>query len=83
MTDLYMAALDVQRLCEQQGWIDVDGILARQKNRLNLELVRDELKPLADLKEDPQITRRLEEKIARHSQPFTRIAPRKQRQDPT
>ena len=44
-----------------------------------LKLVRTELKPLAVLKEEPEIMARLEEKIARHNQPFTRITPTKPR----
>ena len=56
-----------------QDWVDVDGILVRQKDKLDLELVRRELKPLVDLKEDPQIIKRFEERITRNSQPFTRI----------
>jgi hypothetical protein len=59
----------------ERDWADVDGILARQWNKLDLKLVRTELKPLADLKEAPEIVARLEEKIARHNQPFTRIKP--------
>jgi len=58
-----------------KDWADVDGILARQWNKLNLKLVRAELKPLAELKEEPEIMARLEQKIARHNQPFTRIKP--------
>ena len=59
----------------EKDWPDVDGILARQWNKLNLKLVRAELKPLAELKEEPEIMARLEQKIARHNQPFTRIKP--------
>jgi len=64
-----------------QDWVDVDRILARQKGRLDLDLVRKELKPLVDLKEDPQIIKRLEEKIMHNNQPFTRIQPTKRRPD--
>jgi hypothetical protein len=42
-----------------------------------------ELKPLADLKQEPQIIDRLEQKIIHHNQPYTRIKPtrpRKRRQ---
>ena len=66
----------------EKDWLDVDGILARQWNKLNLKLVRTELKPLAALKEEPEIMARLEQKIAHHNQPFTRIKraqPRKKR----
>jgi len=59
----------------EKDWLDVDGILARQWNKLDLKLVRAELKPLAELKEEPEIVARLEQKIARHNQPFTRIKP--------
>jgi hypothetical protein len=62
-----------------KDWVDVDGILARQWNTLNLKLVRTELKPLAELKEEPEIVARLEEKVARHNQPFRLIQPAKPR----
>jgi uncharacterized nucleotidyltransferase DUF6036 len=62
-----------------KDWADVDGLLARQWNKLNLKLVRTELKPLAELKEEPGIMARLEQKITRHNQPFTRIKPTKPR----
>jgi hypothetical protein len=64
-----------------QDWVDVDRILARQIGKLDLDLVRKELKPLVDLKEDPQIIKRLEERILHHNQPFTRIKPSKRRPD--
>jgi hypothetical protein len=64
-----------------QDWVDVDRILARQKDKLDLELVRHELKPLVDLKEEPQIMKRLEEKIIRNNRPFTHIQPSKSRPD--
>jgi hypothetical protein len=63
----------------EKDWLDVDGILSRQWNKLNLKQVRMELKPLAELKEEPEIVARLEQKIARHKQPFTRITPTKPR----
>ena len=65
-----------------KDWADVDGILARQWNKLDLKLVRKELKPLVELKENPEIMAHLEKKIAHHNQPFTLIkpaAPRKKR----
>jgi hypothetical protein len=58
-------------------WADVEGILARQAGKLDLDLVRRELQPLAEMKEDPQIVKKLEALILRHSQPFTRIQPDK------
>jgi hypothetical protein len=63
----------------EKDWLDVDGILARQWNKLDLKLVRTELKPLVKLKEEPEIIARLEQKITRHNQPFTRIKPSKPR----
>jgi hypothetical protein len=60
-----------------KDWGDVDGILARQKNKLDFKLVRAELKPLVDMKEEPEILTRLEKKIAHHHQPFTLIQPAK------
>lgn len=54
-------------------WVDVDGVLARQRNNLDLKLVLKELKPLAELKKAPEIIPRLDQKIARYNEPFTRI----------
>ena len=62
-------------------WADVEGILARQAGKLDLDLVRRELWPLAEMKEDPQIVEKLEALIVRHNQPFTRIQPAKRRPD--
>ncbi len=62
-------------------WADVEGILARQAGKLDLDLVRRELRPLAEMKEDPQIVEKLEALIVRHKQPFTRIKPAKPRPD--
>jgi hypothetical protein len=56
-------------------WFDVDGILARQKGKLNLDLVRHELKPLLDLQERPDKLERLEEKIRAQARPFTTLPP--------
>ena len=57
----------------EKDWLDVDGILARQLGKLDLKLVWKELKPLAELKEQPEIVSRLEEKIIHFNRPFTRI----------
>ena len=56
-------------------WFDVDNILARHHGQLNLDLVREELKPLVLLKEQPEILDKLERRVAHHDQPFTRIKP--------
>jgi len=66
----------------EHDWVDVDGILARQRGQLNLRLVRRELKPLTDLKEEPKIMERLEQKIVRQTQPFTLIKATKRRKGP-
>jgi hypothetical protein len=47
-----------------RDWGDVDGILARQYGRLDLTLVRQELAPLLDLKEEPEALAKLEHRIA-------------------
>jgi hypothetical protein len=60
-------------------WGDVRGILARQIGKLDFALVRRELKPLAEMKEVPEILERLEQLITLHDQPFTLIKPSKPR----
>lgn len=49
----------------EQDWLDIRGILIRQHARLDLGQVRAELKPLVDLKEQPEILSRLEALIER------------------
>jgi hypothetical protein len=46
-----------------------------------LDLVRRELRPLAEMKEEPQVLEKLEKLIVRHNQPFTRIHPPKEGPD--
>jgi len=46
-----------------RDWADVEGILMRNGNRLNLTQIRDELEPLAAAKNEPQILAKLERKI--------------------
>ncbi len=48
-----------------QDWIDVESIIIRQQGKLNTALILEELKPLADLKEDATIVPRLKELIHR------------------
>jgi hypothetical protein len=38
-----------------KDWIDIEGIIARQGNKLNLNLIYEELRPLVELKEEPEI----------------------------
>jgi hypothetical protein len=65
----------------EQDWVDVDGILARQKGKLDLALVGRELKPLLELQERPDKLERLEQKIREHDRPFTTIPPPPHRRD--
>lgn len=46
-----------------QDVADVDSVLRRQRGQLDLDYIRDRLKVLADLKEEPEILDRLEEMI--------------------
>ena len=59
----------------ERDWPDVEAILTRQGPRLDLDLVFTELRPLAELKEAPEIPDRLERLISRRDRPFTRIPP--------
>jgi hypothetical protein len=47
-----------------QDWLDVRGILIRQRGKLDLALVRRELAPLVELKGEPEILKRLEALVA-------------------
>lgn len=38
-----------------QDWIDIKGVLVRQGAKLNRSLVLEELEPLVELKEEPEI----------------------------
>jgi len=50
-----------------QDWLDVERTLTRQWATLDLDLVRRELGPLAELKEGPEIITRLEQKVSKLS----------------
>ncbi|MFQ5739027.1 MAG: hypothetical protein ACE5JX_08420 [Acidobacteriota bacterium] len=43
----------------QQDWLDVAGIIGKQQHRLDQALLLRELKPLAELKQSPQLVDRL------------------------
>ncbi len=58
-----------------RDWTDIDGVLARQMGKLNLDLIRTELEPLLALKGEPENAERLDRLIARHAQPFRTIRP--------
>ncbi len=45
-------------------WGDVERVLTRQHGKLDLKLIRSELKPLLELKGEPEALERLEGKIA-------------------
>ena len=42
-----------------KDWVDIDGIIVRQEKRLDWEHVLDQLAPLAELKEAPELVDRL------------------------
>ncbi len=44
-------------------WFDIESILQRQQGVLNIQQIRDDLKPLAELKEEPEILTKLERMI--------------------
>lgn len=44
----------------EHDWGDVKGIVARQSGTLNWELVLSELRPLCELKESPEIVKKIE-----------------------
>lgn len=43
----------------ERDWLDVESVLIRQTNRLNWQIINEELKPLAVLREDADIAARL------------------------
>jgi hypothetical protein len=45
-----------------KDWVDVEGIIIRQSGRIDWSHVRAQLAPLVELKEAPQILRRLDER---------------------
>ena len=54
-------------------WLDVEVVLDRQQERLDLDLVRRELKPLAELKPETDIMPELERRISRSQRPVRRF----------
>ncbi|NOT27885.1 MAG: hypothetical protein HOP16_17510 [Acidobacteria bacterium] len=49
-----------------QDWLDIEGVVVRQGERLDRELVLAELRPLLDLKEDSQTEPRLLALFSKH-----------------
>lgn len=48
-------------------WLDVERILVRQTKKLNIPQILDELTPLAELKEDPEILPKLRRLLEEHA----------------
>ncbi|MBL9174571.1 MAG: nucleotidyl transferase AbiEii/AbiGii toxin family protein [Verrucomicrobiales bacterium] len=48
-----------------RDWADVETLLIRQFGKLNLDLAREELRPLLELKEEPDSLPRLERMVAK------------------
>ncbi len=46
-----------------KDWVDVDGVLLRQQGRLEWPYIRNQLAPLVELKEAPQILEQLERRL--------------------
>ncbi len=49
-----------------RDWLDIEGILLVRPDRLDLDLVRAELAPLLELKEEPESLQRLEQLFREH-----------------
>ena len=45
-----------------QDWVDIERIIVRQTGKLDWNYIRDQLQPLAELKEAPEILNQLEER---------------------
>ena len=57
----------------EHDWLDLEGILDRQQSRLDLDLVRRELRPLAELKPETDILPELERRILKAQRPIRRF----------
>ena len=49
-----------------QDWVDLEGILMRQGRKLKIEQIWDELTPLVELKEEPEILVKLQRAFDQH-----------------
>ncbi len=49
-----------------QDWIDVEKVIIRQGQRLNRSLIMEELTPLVELKEEPQILEHVQSLFLKH-----------------
>ena len=45
-----------------KDWVDLDGVIIRQAGRIDWTYVHAQLAPLAELKEAPEILRRLDQR---------------------
>ena len=61
----FIGGVALQRWGEPGQTVDVENVLIKQQDKLNLDLVRLELKPLVDLKQEPEILGRIEQMISR------------------
>ena len=43
-----------------QDWIDIERIIVRQTGKLDWKYIRDQIRPLAELKDAPEIVDQLE-----------------------
>jgi hypothetical protein len=43
-----------------RDWVDVEGMIVRQKGKLDWDYIREQLAPLAELKDSPGIMEQLE-----------------------
>ena len=75
MTELYITALEVQRLCKGQGWsfCIIGGVAVQRWGEPRL--TRDGDLTLLKLQEQPDKLERLEQKIREHARPFTTLPP--------
>lgn len=60
MTEVIQAASELQGVCQAQDWVDVERIIVRQTGKLDWDYVHAKLRPLAALKEAPEILDQLE-----------------------
>jgi hypothetical protein len=49
-----------------QDWVDLEGIVMRQGRKLNVDQIWTELRPLVELKEEPEILTKLQAIFDRH-----------------
>ena len=55
-----------------QDWLDVEKVIIRQGTRLDRSLIVEELKPLVELKEEPEILEQVERLFDRNERLDTR-----------